>query len=511
MKKTMWLLAILLLPAVLLGAISCGDDDDDNGATDDDDDNDNDATGDDDDDNNDNDDDDNDTSFECSENNANWTVGLLLCQSGVSPGYTLFSPMLGFQTYLIDELGRVVNQWETNHTPGNSEYLLPDGNLLRTGKMLQNNFMAGGAGGILQLLSWDNEILWEFEHADASHLQHHDVAPLPNGNILVIAWEKKTESQAIAAGRDPARIREREIWSERVFEVEPTGTSGGNIVWEWRLWDHLVQDRDAGQANYGVVSEHPELIDINYPYDDSLADVFHLNTVYYVEEFDQIILSSRHFSEVWVIDHSTTTAEASGHSGGNSDKGGDLLYRWGNPEAYGMGDATRFFYGQHDSQRIEEGIPGAGNILVFNNGVGRSWERYSTVDEFTPPLQADGSYTRTAGEAFGPDELVWSYIAPEPGDLYSLNVSGVQRLPNGNTLVCSGNQGEIFEVTPDGQMVWIYINPATAFGVLDQYDQVPTTPGGNANSLFKTRRYAPGYSGFEGRDMTPGDYVEGGG
>jgi hypothetical protein len=246
------------------------------------------------------------------------------------------------------------------------------------------------------------------------------------------------------------------------------------VVWEWHLWDHLVQDFDPGRENYGVVGDHPELLDANYP-DWPVDDWIHLNSIDYNAELDQILVSSRVWNEIWVIDHSTTSAEAAGHSGGRGGMGGDLLYRWGNPQAYHMGGpGEQVLFGQHDAQWISGDCPGAGDILVFNNGHGRPSGRFSSVDEIVPPLLPDDSYARTPGAAFGPTAAVWSYRAPVPTDFFSDYISGAQRLPSGNTLICSGADGWFFEVTPGQQMVWEHVNPL---------------PDPSRNQVFKVRRY----------------------
>ena len=335
----------------------------------------------------------------------------------------------------------------------------------------------GGSGGVVQLIDWDGNVVWEYVCSSDTYLQHHSAEVLPNGNILLVAWEYKTGQEALDAGRDPNLLENGEFWPDSILEIEPTGETSGEIVWEWHAWDHLVQDQDASKANYGVVSDHPELIDLNYTLQTS-ADWTHINSVDYNAELDQILLSVHNFGEIWIIDHSTTTEEAAGHSGGSSGCGGDLLYRWGNPQAYGAGDGgDQILFGQHDAQWIADGLPGEGHILIFNNGLGRTGSRYSSVDEIIPPLHQDGSYDRV----FDPDILCWRYTAGNPTDFFAQNISGAQRLPNGNTLICSGPDGYFFEVTPDGDTVWNY-----------------TTQG----SCFNIERYAPDYSGFAGTELS---------
>jgi len=166
------------------------------------------------------------------------------------------------------------------------------------------------------------------------------------------------------------------------------------------------------------------------------------------------------FSEIWVIDHSTTTAEAASHKGGRSGKGGDLLYRWGNPRAYRNGTKTeQQLFNQHNAHWIAPGLQGEGHVLVFNNGSGRPGGTYSSVDEIILPVDSQGQYTRTRRGPFGPDKPVWSYSAPKKSDFYSFFISGAQRLPNGNTLICTGASGMVFEVTSEKEVVWRYANP----------------------------------------------------
>ena len=172
------------------------------------------------------------------------------------------------------------------------------------------------------------------------------------------------------------------------------------------------------------------------------------------------MISVHEFSEIWIIDHSTTTAEAAGHTGGRSGKGGDLLYRWGNPRVYRAGTkADQTLFAQHNAQWIPRGLPGEGHLLVFNNGGHRPDGEYSSVDELVLPVDARGGTSSSRERRSGPKKPVWSYSAPKKSDFYASFISGTHRLPNGNTMICSGPNGTLFEVTPDKEIVWKYVNP----------------------------------------------------
>jgi hypothetical protein len=175
------------------------------------------------------------------------------------------------------------------------------------------------------------------------------------------------------------------------------------------------------------------------------------------------MVSCREFNEIWIIDHSTTSLEAAGHKGGKHGMGGDLLYRWGNPQAYRAGSVKdQRLFSQHDASWIPDGLPGAGHALVFNNGGRRPDGNYSSADEIVLPVREDGSYDRTAGAAFAPKSAVWSFTSPKKQDFFAALMSSSQRLPNGNTLVCTGFGGVVFEATPENKIVWRYINPSKA-------------------------------------------------
>lgn len=280
-------------------------------------------------------------------------------------------------------------------------------------------------------------------------------------------------------------------------------------MWEWHVWDHLIQSYDATKSNYGVAKSHPELIDAAG--DHRALPLFwnHMNSLDYNPTLDEIVLSVRGNSEIWIIDHSTTTIEAKGHTGGKRGKGGDLLYRWGNPVAYGTGSSSdQKLFQQHDAEWILTGCPGAGDITIFNNGIGRN---YSTIDQITTPVDANGNYTFMSGSMFGPTSLSWTYMANPPTSMYAEDISGAFRLPNGNTLINVGPLGTFIEVTSSGEIVWKYICPVDLTGPITQGDSIPddaSHPGEKMNSVFRIYKYPLTYAAFTGKTLTPGDFVE---
>ncbi len=378
-------------------------------------------------------------------------------------GHTLLAPLQSKETYLIDNAGDVIHSWRSDYKPGNVAYLLDGGELLRAAVLEEPSRLdGGGAGGRVERFDWDGDLLWFYNFSDQDRRSHHDVELLPNGNLLMLAWEYKSPAEAVAAGCRP-NLAQDGLWPEHVIEVSPSK----EIVWVWHVWDHLIQDYDLSKENYGMVEDHPGRIDINFRTGQG-ADWNHVNAIDYNEALDQILLSVRQFNEIWVIDHSTPITEARGPDG-------DLLYRWGNPAAYG-GDGEQELFGQHDAHWIGPGVPGIGNALLFNNGVGRVLS-YSSVDEIALPVDEGGEYADFEATT------VWSYNLP--GELTSLKISGAQRLPNGNTLICSGDPGVIVEVTSDGDIVWQYrLAPVTA-------DSDSGIPSSARDDIFRAYRYAP--------------------
>ncbi|PHN07229.1 aryl-sulfate sulfotransferase [Flavilitoribacter nigricans] len=438
------------------------------------------------------------------------TVGLLSIEAGETyEGYNLIYPHNQPNVYLLDLCGEVVHTWtdDDNFRPGNSAYILPNGNLVKTKR--ENSFLndpiwAGGGGAIVEIRNWDNLPLFSFELNDSLYRLHHDVAPLPNGNVLMITWERKTGAEARAAGRAADLLPEDELWSEAILEWDPRKDS---IVWSWSVFDHLVQDLDEEVANFGVVADHPELIDINYDEHDGHPDWLHVNAIGYNPVLDQIVLSVPYFNEMWVIDHSTTTEEAAGHSGGNAGKGGDLLFRWGNPAAYDQGtEADKQLFFQHDVHWVAPQAtaedPAFGSIAVYNNRApgGRS------PGQIVAAVPESGGYTYPLTDGvFEPADF--AVTVTHPGDeqrVNSASVSSVQFLPNGNTLLLAGRWGFAYEIAPDRSVVWEYVVPLKNGGPAVQGD----TLGISDNLTFRMERYAADYVAFEGRDLSPKGYLE---
>ena len=420
------------------------------------------------------------------------TVGLFTNDSRSFNGYTLFDPMRTETAFLIDNCGNTVNTWTSTLRPNLATYLLEDGSLLRACRITT-------AGGRLEKLDWDGNVIWSYEFDSQFFDMHHDIEPLPNGNILIISHDIYTPEEAILEGRD-STLLETELQSEKIVEIQPVGTDTINIVWEWKAWDHLIQDYDPLMNNYGVVADHPELFNINYYAALGAAaktDWLHYNGIDYNPDLDQILLCSRNQSEIQVIDHSTTTAEAAGHTGGLYGKGGDILYRFGNPASYDRGTADdRLLFFQHDAQWAPQGYPDEGKMLVFNNQVS---DTTSSVVILTPPMDSAGYYSNPGVSFYGPTVFDWVY---ESTEIMADNISGTQQLPNGNILICRGVEGNFFEVDKDGNLLWKYINPVGNIGPVSQ-GVVPAQ-----SNVFKIRRYAPDFPGFDGIDLTPGAPVE---
>ncbi|WP_034061472.1 aryl-sulfate sulfotransferase [Lacinutrix jangbogonensis] len=342
----------------------------------------------------------------------------------------------GDKSYLVDKSGKKVKEWNFSSNLGNDLEIMPDGKLLGMFKTLTPSVNFGGFGGVIKIINLDGSIDWEYEYASSEYLAHHDVEMLPNGNILFLAWEKVDMLEAQQQGVNTAS----HLYPETLIEVNP---NTNQIVWKWNSYNHKIQDQFPSLPNFGSVSSNPQLIDLNYFSLDN-GDIMHANGIDYDAQKDVIYMSVNNYSEVWVIDHSTTILEAETSNGGAYNKGGDLIYRFGNPEAYKNLFGNRLFYNNHFPNLLEDNVPGEGNVLVFVNG---SNTTQSTVYELDMP-----DVLNLIPNSNNEPQLIWDFTDPT---LQYGRVSGAVRLQNGNTLICEGDYG-FWEVTQTGEIAWKY-------------------------------------------------------
>jgi len=426
------------------------------------------------------------------------TVGLISRDLRASEGYTLFRPMgipAGGPVYLINNAGNPVHKWTKPlpTRPGGEVFL----RLRENGELVLTTDIGAHA------IDWDGGVVWEID-SEGLWFGHHECVELPNGNLLLPGFIEKTRAEAENAGfnvigadacqRGPLEV----LRVDNLWEVAPTDPEcgfkcGWEVVWNWNLWDHIVQDDNYSKLNYVTnIADHPGKVDIGY--DDPAGGVCsqyiqgawtfgRYNALSYNAKRDEIVMSASLFNEIQIIDHSIPSSE--------------LIYRWGNPYAYGAGDpfvdadnrGDQKLSFQHRAHWIAPGLPGKGNILIFNNG--QDWGD-SSVIEIKPPR----NYKRKRGQPFGPKKPKWQYDEYDtPGSFFAPFISSAQRLPNGNTLINDGPAGYFFEVKRKGDKVWEYINPSAA-------------QGGAAFFVYRAWRYAPDFPGLAGKDLTPGDPIE---
>jgi hypothetical protein len=357
--------------------------------------------------------------------------------------FTLYAMQNQTSTILANTSGTTVKTWThaTTAKTGYSAYLMPGGTLVRTVARSGNSFTGGPICGEVQKVDWNGNVIWDFVYSTANYCTHHDICPMPNGNVLLIAYERKTAAEVVAAG---CTSFSSESWPDKIVEIQPTGATTGIVVWEWHIWDHLVQSTNASLANYQTsVVNHPELINVNLM---AKKDWTHMNGIDYNPMLDQVSFTCHELNEIFVIDHSTTIAEAASHSGGNSGKGGDLLFRWGKPANYGA-TGTTFINVCHDAHWNPEGTPHANHLAYYNN-MGNTGNT-SSGDIILPPV--DGyNYDLTLGTAYNPT----TYSKRQASGGTNSNMGSVQELPNGNILINMGFSGYIKEYNAAGTLLW---------------------------------------------------------
>jgi hypothetical protein len=383
-------------------------------------------------------------------------TGLLKYDAGKAfQGYTLIAPNEDKTTYLIDMEGYIVHAWPSQYLPGQHALLLENGNLLRGARLPDSPVKFGGASGLIQEIDWDGKVVWEYKNLTKTSVQHHTFSRMPNGNTLVLCWEKKTREEAIAKGRKPETVKEDGIAPDYIQEVN----RDGKVVWEWHVWDHLGAGPDQFDINFVLPAKAGVM---------GGADWTHFNVVEYIPETDQVILNSRNFGEFYLVNHKTGAVE----------------FRWGNPCAYGQGKCPSFvddgdqqLFGPHSVTKLSNG-----NFLIFDNGWQRPEGNRSRVVELDPKSKV----------------IVWQYATRSANSFYSAFQGSTQRLPNGNTLITSTVQGHIFEVTEGArpQVVWEFVLPTNFSGGTSCF--VDDTTG----TAHRSYRYGLDYPAFKGKDLS---------
>lgn len=434
------------------------------------------------------------------------TVGTIAYNPDLfTDGYTLIYPHNQHRAMLLNGCGEVVHQWEMDslRRPGNTSYLQPNGDIIITSRPASAGnatIWAGGAGETIERRTWDNDVIWSYTTESDSLRLHHDMTVTPNGHVIAICWEAIDSLECIENGRNPALLEAGVLWSDKLIELQPNGNGGADVVWEWRAWDHLVQDFDSTKLNFGVVADHQNKIDVNFGSVSSQpADWLHMNSIDYYPFYDsagQIVVSIPTFNEVWTIWHDWSFSD-------------DLIWRWGNPIAYDRGDSSdqRLFY-QHDihwgnGPSVQPGNPDFVKFFVFNNRVPDSLGTHSEVAIINPIFdEYEGGYEfDEATGRWGPETFEWTYTQP---GLSSSGLSSFQRLGNGNNLICSGRTGEIFELTEDAELAWQYRTPLLGGAPVEQGVELSM----NQNLTFRAERYPANFPAFEDLDLSSGTVIE---
>ena len=297
------------------------------------------------------------------------------------------------------------------------------------------------ANETLMELDWDENVVWRWgDKAPGGAVQQsHDVARLPNGNTLVFS---RLRHRVPAISEDP-------IVDQAFYEVTPDG----DIAWRWISSDHIDE--------FGLSPEQRELLlsDRMRPRRTGLLGLNNMAPLGPNRWFesgdprfhpDNVMTCSRDGNFVAIVARST----------------GEVVWRMGPglPGSYDFseksftGDVPRpidSISGQHDAHLIPKDCPGAGNILIFDNQGSAGFPPvYLELFQGSRVIEVD-PMTR---------EIVWQYDGLSSGgqlwDFISFHMSSARRLPNGNTLICEGDYGRLFQVTAAGEIVWEYVNPS---------------------------------------------------
>ena len=382
----------------------------------------------------------------------NRPTGLTYSDANFNGGYTLITPIGGEYTYLLDEQGRIVHGWRAEgFMPGYGQ-LLPNGNLFSRGQQLIKSdvgaYEAAGSADILLEMDWEGNEVWRWEHPSF----HHDMYRLPNGNTLVITWNLCDPEIAKQVKGGMSKDKEAKIKGNAEhmqFVLSGLGVGGRPRDLSGYLSDTILEISPSGDVVHSWNAwEHCDLEkDImcahEFPYEWT-----HCNSLEYLPG-GKLLLSFREISVLMVVKWPE----------------GDVLWRWG-------GD--HIISHQHDATLTPEG-----NVLVFDNG---------THHPVTP-------HSRVIEVDMQTDEIVWQYVPHVVFSFFSGHIGGCERLPNGNTQICEGQSGRVFEVTRDSKICWEWISPFVL-----PFKNV------HCSMLFKAHRYSADGPELKGRQFDAAKY-----
>ncbi len=454
-------------------------------------------------------------------------------------GYTLFGAR--GKSYLIDMEGYIINTWNVGTNPR----FVAGGNILDAA----TDNISGYSG--FKEVDWNGNTVWQyFETRTGTYFPHHDWTRIYNKKLqayttLYIANKSVTSAQALAAGCNPANGPYNNCTVDAIVEVDMSGT----IVWEWWFFNHIIQDFDSTKQNYvgagKTIANYPQKININMPGQPLKNDWIHCNSIDYNDTLDQILINGVN-GEYYIIDHGNTflPGNPAGSIALAATSAGDFLYRFGDPARYNQGNPPSILSNwttsttghkqigaSHDAHWIKPGLQGAGNIMVFNNGqylferTSQSYivevnpyydsNRVAKPNYVNPP--AAGYYVLSPlnndthkQKKLISKQTVWMYNSKSNMNFFSHIGGGSQRLPGGNTLICSDTEGHLFEVTygsatEDSKVVWEYINPITKDGIKrviqDNYPMY--------NSVFRAYRYYADDPYLSGKTLTRKNTITG--
>jgi hypothetical protein len=472
-------------------------------------------------------------------------------------GVTLFTPPGApgkTYTYFIDMDGRLLHKMKSL---GYSKFL-ENGRLLTAGNSAGGGGEGGGSGVIAEE-NWGGAIVWSAPNTftwNAAYegkmqpwstaQQHHDFYKTWNNKLkawtyMMVARPNRTAALATALGADPANAGGYNGgWQDdSIIEIN----SAGQIVWMWAMADHTSNTYLPGSPGYVTdLALAPGKLDINVlnaggPVRGPKNDWIHVNSMNYNQELGLVVFNSRTVNEFWVVNHDKTfvsTTDFAANIAAAAGPDGDFMYRFGNPSNYNQGLAQALgtnghqqIWGAHNIQWIPKTmytggptLPGYPNFIIFDNHcnnknpiIGGSELKeinpfvtgpavngvYPTATTYQNPPVA--GYTPQSSQGAGnaqftlSNQTVWRFRSAWITGFASAHISGIQRLPNGNTMGIAGEHGHLFEVTPTGEMVWEYACPIVANGIPQKFQYNI----GTSNLTFRAHRYSVNMPGLNNR------------